>query len=280
MTRYGRLALQRIATGALVVAGLAASPGQAVTETSRSDVAKNIAASMAQSAELSSTVYSAHVWRGQVRNRSTALHTTLTTKPHPALILGGNALVDASRRDAATGTLVSTAELSIFYMAPPFGPLKAGIGLVERLYPGTTTKVPEDGPPPFDRKRATEGVLTLNLRSFLAPYVDAYLDLRNPERLYTALGLGHLWLLTPELPTMEIAASLAFANAAYNQAQFALDQAALNDGVVSLLLRKEVDPSNSIILELTYSRMLDQRLRSALDTPDRLYGGIGWEVRF
>ncbi len=261
MIGCGRLALRRVTAGMLAALSLASLSGQA--------------------AEISCTVYSAHVWRGQVRNRNPVLRAALSVAPHPALLLEGNTFFDVTGRDPTTKALVSRVELSALYLAPPIGPLQAGLGLIERRYPGTTPQVSGNGAPPFDRERATEGILALNLRSFLAPYVDSYLDLRNADRLYTTLGLGHLWFLAPDLPTMEIAASLAFANAAYNQAHYAVDHAALHDGALSLLLRKDVDrTTSSIILEMTYSRILDQRLRTTLEVPDRFYGGFGLEVRF
>lgn len=99
-----------------------------------------------------------------------------------------------------------------------------------------------------------------------------YWDIDEADGLYLSLGAG---TSTPiGANSLEIGAALGLASSGYNDAYFGVSKSSLVDASLRFDLPISTNGKWEVTPSLTYSRLLDSRLRNAVDDPDNWVLGV------
>lgn len=222
-----------------------------------------LAGMAAGAAELSVDALSRYVWRGQVLNDDASLQPSLTVDAGHGFSLnvwGSMNLTDeGSSAEEGLDTEFKFIELDLtLSYALPLGedaPISAEVGVVQYTFPeaGGSTR---------------EAYLSIGANLPLSPTATIYYDFDDIDGWYGSLGLGHELELGEAL-SLELGASVGYADSKYNEAYFGTAEDALNDLTASATLTYTVSESLSVSGLVQYFVLLDSSIQ---DGAKELYG--------
>jgi uncharacterized protein (TIGR02001 family) len=217
----------------------------------------------AAEAEVSADVVSQYVWRGQVLNEEASLQPSLTVGLPGGFsvnVWGSMNLTDeGSSAEDGLDTEFKFIELDLtLSYALPLGedaPISAEVGVVQYTFPegGGSTR---------------EAYLSIGANLPLSPTATVYYDFDAVEGWYGSFGLGHAFELG-EAVSLELGASVGYADSEYNEVYFGTAEDALNDLTASATLTYTVSESLSVSGLVQYFTLLDSSIQ---DGAKELYG--------
>ncbi len=227
-------------------------------------------------------VVSAYVWRGQVLNDEAVAQPGLTGT------IGGFAVNAWSSMDL-TDNPNSSGEFdemdwTVSY-SKTVGKFELGVGVVQYTFPNSTIETEaDDGTTTVEDYPGTVEVFaSVGVDVLLAPALAVYYDVDEIEGLYAVASVGHSFALMDKVG-LDLKASLGFGDADYNAGYFGLDDAALNDLVLSAALPIAVTENLSLTPSVSYMMLPDSDLEDAAEAAygekDSVYGGVTLSLAF
>jgi outer membrane scaffolding protein for murein synthesis (MipA/OmpV family) len=106
---------------------------------------------------------------------------------------------------------------------------------------------------------------------FLAPKLSVYYDVKEADGFYGSLSIGHS-IEASEKVSVELGASIGYADSEYNTFYFGTDDAAFNDVNVSLNVPIAITDNFSITPGVSYTALVDGDISDAVEDNDIYYG--------
>ena len=225
---------------------------------------------------------SAYVWRGQVLNDVAVAQPGLTGT------IGGFAVnawssMDLTDSQGSAGE-VDDMDWTVSY-SKTVGQFELGAGIVQYTFPNSTLESEAaDGTTTVEDYPGTVAVFaSVGVDVLLAPTLAVYYDVDEIEGLYAVASVGHSFALMDKVG-LDLKASLGFGDADYNAGYFGLDDAALNDLVLSAALPIAVTENLSLTPSIGYMMLPDSDLEDAAEAAygekDSVYGGVTLSLAF
>jgi len=221
---------------------------------------------------LSTDYYGKYIWRGQNINDKSVLQPAVSASAYGFTgSIWGN--LDLTNKNNNPGEF-SEFDYTLDYSAtvPDANWLNFSAGTIYYRFPNTV----------FKPTTEIYGGLSLNVP--LSPSFKWYRDVDEVKGSYFQFGLGHTFEKIIEVNEkcycgLQLGASVGWANSAYNNGYFGVDDGHFNDltlsaGLCTQLYSWMVRPS------VNYSTMLSNAIREATDKSDNLWMGVGISTSF
>lgn len=122
----------------------------------------------------------------------------------------------------------------------------------------------------------TEVYLGVGFDAPLSPTAKLYYDFREADGFYLSLGGSHSLSLGEEgnAKALDLAASVGLGSSDFNDFYFGQDKTALVDFLLSASMSFPMGESGAIMPSLSYTRLLDSKLKGGVADPDSFFGGV------
>ncbi|MDD2235606.1 MAG: MipA/OmpV family protein [Kiritimatiellae bacterium] len=236
------------------------------------------------SAEFAVDYFSAYVWRGQVCNSAAVVQPAIAVEMPFGLALGAWGNMDATKKNNLAGKF-NEVDLSAFYALPIESLVSVELGIVNYLYPYNDEQTTEeDGEVVVEAAdETTEISAIVSFDVLLNPTIELVRDVDDCGGFYGSVGIGHSLALTDQL-SLDLAASIGWADKKYNEFYFGNDNDGFNDLSLSIGSSYEVMENVSVGATVAYSYLLDSDVRDAAEEAfgykDHLYGGLNLTYDF
>lgn len=225
---------------------------------------------------------SAYVWRGQVLNDEAVAQPGLTGTIGGFTVNAWSSL-DLTDNQDSSGEF-DEMDWTVSY-SKTLGKFELGAGVVQYTFPNSTLATEaEDGTVAVEDYPGTVEVFaSVGVDVPLAPSLAVYRDVDEIEGFYAVASVGHSFALLDKM-SLDLKVSLGFGDADYNAGYFGLDDAALNDLVLSAALPIAVTDNLSLTPSIGYMMLPDSDLEDAAKATygekDSLYGGVALSLAF
>lgn len=201
------------------------------------------------------------VWRGQVTSNESVLQPWFNLS-YQGFSLGLWANFDLTNGSGHEGKF-SELDIKLQYVAD-LGFFRVPFGLIHYYYPPSETTT-------------TELFAGIGVATMLNPTVVVYYDVDRIEGMYARLNLSHRVELLQGLgwrTDLDLLASLGWGSKDYNQGYWGVNKDGLSD--LNFTVAAPIRWGDYFIVtpRLSYSTLLDKRVRDASDKDNNLYGGI------
>jgi len=216
------------------------------------------------SLEASADVVSKYVWRGMLLTDDPVVQPGLTLSGYGLSlnVWGSVDLTDLNENDIDAEYRLQELDYTASYAISPMEGLDLEGGFIWYTFPGTV----------FDDTGEVYGSVALSSIP-LSPTLTVYYDVDEVEGYYGTFALGHSFELTEAL-SLDLGASIAYADEEYNEAYFGVDDDGLNDLALSASLSYTVNEYVAVSATVGYSEILDNDIEDTMDDSDHTTVGL------
>jgi hypothetical protein len=215
------------------------------------------------SASLDVPVLSAYVWRGQVLNDQAVIQPSLTVSKNGFAI---NWWGNYNLTDEVTGEAneFSEHDIGVYYTwVCPKTEVSASLGVVNYDFPNQGIPVGDGHDEHVSLINDTrEAYVTIAAPVVLAPTLSVYYDFKEADGFYGNFAISHGFELT-EQASLNVGASVGYADSDYNAFYFGVDDNDFNDANVSATLPISVTDSLTITPGVSYTMLIDDDIEDA-----------------
>ncbi len=211
-------------------------------------------------------IFSMYVWRGvrEVNGGVFQLTTSVTYGGGYAEYWGNMDLTDSG---GSSGDFTEV-NLAFGYGVGPFD-----FGLLYYAFPNSGAA------------STTEFYITVEAPVLLSPSLTVYQDIDESWGRYAALGIGHTFEGVPDLPgglskSVDISAAVGYGDSKHNEDIYGRDSTAFTDAIVTLAISVLLPNGLKLSPSVSYSTILDSRIRGAMDNKDNVFAGISLNYSF
>lgn len=212
---------------------------------------------------------SKYVWRGTVSNPDPALQPSLTLTHTSGLSVNLWASIDGTDINGQQGRATEIDYTANY--AWTMGHIDMNAGLIDYTFPNTALPATK------------EVYASACLRRRLSPSISAYYDFDEANGFCFSASAAHTcavpWSKTG-ISDVSFSARLSYATANYNKLYFGVAKSAFTDLLLSASLPITLCEMFTITPALSYSTVLDGRLRNRVTEPDNFFTSVTASVAF
>jgi hypothetical protein len=226
---------------------------------------------------LSADYYSKDIWRGQVLDNKSVFQPAVSASAYgfTGSLWGNMDLDNSSKIVPDNAGEFSEFDYTLDYTAvmPGIDNLNYSLGTIYYRFPNQV----------FRPTTEVYGGLSLP-DNFLSPSIKWFRDVEQFNGSYIQLGVGHLlekiYVVNEKCYCgLQLGASVAWANSAYNDGYFGVDEGHFNDLTLNLGL-PFCFGSWTIRPSINYATMLSSDIREVTDKSDNIWFGVGISTSF
>ena len=214
------------------------------------------------------TVASKYVWRGLILTDDPVLQPSLTVgyKGLGLNIWANTDLTDANGTSGEINELDYTLDYSF-----SVNKVNLTVGVIQYTFPHT------------DFEPTTEIYGTAALDVLLSPAATIYWDTDEVGGVYGTLGIGHSFALGEVRgisPSLDLSGSIGFASSDWNEGYYGVDSSGLVDLLLTAGMPIPIDGHLSITPYISYSQVIDSKLKDAVADDNATFFGVTLSIAF
>ena len=215
------------------------------------------------------TVASKYVWRGLVLTDDPVLQPSLTLdyKSLNLNVWGNTDLTDANGTPGEINELDYTLSYSFAVKN-----VNLTLGVIQYTFPHT------------DYEPTTEIYGSAGLDMLLSPTVNIYYDVDQVGGVYGTVGISHSFSLGEVYkgisPSLDLSGSVGYGSPSYNEGYFGVHTSGFVDLLLTAELAIPIDEHLSVAPFVSFSQVLDSKLRDAVEDDNATFFGASLSFAF